>query len=514
MLLASLGAEKNVPLNLSSLPTTPLTLPHTLELAKTFYNKSRPKITVQIIESALASLSLDPCESLASSSPPSTIYALNDYLAAAYHASDFLKESERIYSCLHRFNPNDATVLLNLAIVLFSDGEFDKSREVYVTIEKMLNAGASGGSATLALVLHERGHLEFESGAIDVAERYFSNSLKMKKLIIFSQQLDSGALSIDETLLRLGMIEMEEARFKRAEEYLSEASWRNENNVDVIAKLQEAKAGPRRNNNVIVKRGLKTATTVRAVKYVTFASDPTKCELQRLLDSAKFNSIEIQVLGQNVKNWKNGNKLKLLKEFTDTMCSENDLVVIVDGYDVVISGSEEEFVERWGDLVEGTGTVVFQADYTFYCPLHNNTISTSMAKNYPTAPTMYRYLSSGGIMGRAKDVSALVGEVLEQYGGGEEWEMKSDQSLFIRWLVDNKGGGGGLKIVVDHFQMLFSGNGGRSRNKDFDVVGGKLHNVVTDSFPVMMHAPGRQRFQREFYELKEKGWELDFRKCK
>ena len=69
-----------------------------------------------------------------------------------------------------------------------------------------------------------------------------------------------------------------------------------------------------------------------------------------------------------------------------------------------------------------------------------------------------------------------------------------------------------VKIIVDHWQTVFSGNGGRVF-LDFDVVGGRLHHKVTDSFPVMLHCPGLKKNQMEMKRLKEMGWEADVMDC-
>ena len=81
-------------------------------------------------------------------------------------------------------------------------------------------------------------------------------------------------------------------------------------------------------------------------------------------------------------------------------------MVIVDGYDVVLAGGADLFLTKFEQLTtttsEGERSVVFQADYTFYCPLKNESISAYYAEHYPPAKTIYRYLSSGGMMGKGE----------------------------------------------------------------------------------------------------------------
>ena len=69
-----------------------------------------------------------------------------------------------------------------------------------------------------------------------------------------------------------------------------------------------------------------------------------------------------------------------------------------------------------------------------------------------------------------------------------------------------------IDVIVDHYQTLFSGNGGRL-NRDFGIKNNKLYNEATGSFPVMFHAPGRVSFQREMYKLLDMEWDNMFRRC-
>lgn len=207
-------------------------------------------------------------------------------------------------------------------------------------------------------------------------------------------------------------------------------------------------------------------------------------------------------------------QLELLQNYAENLQTD-DYLTVVDGYDVVLSGSSDLILTKFDQLtssyVDGP-SVVFQADFTFYCPLKNATISAYYANNYPPhKQTIYRYLSSGGMMGKAGSVAKLVRTVQERYKD-DDWDAKSDQSLFIRYLVDDENEEDDVRIIVDHWQTIFSGNGGRV-NTDFDIVGGRLHHKVTDSFPVMLHCPGRKKNQLEMIRLKELGWEADVMSC-
>lgn len=62
-------------------------------------------------------------------------------------------------------------------------------------------------------------------------------------------------------------------------------------------------------------------------------------------------------------------------------------------------------------------------------------------------------------------------------------------------------------------QELFGNTGGREFQGDFDLVGGRLHNRLTDTFPVVLHCPGKGRFQGDFGRLAAEGWQTPVDDC-
>jgi len=501
------------------------------------------------------------------------VYSL---LAASFHSLDDYRSASSIYDCLVSLSPFDASLLLNWGIALSSGGLLEEGREKLsrgVELLRKMNGGEEVG--TMGMLLHEMGMVDYEQGDLESALNCFQQSWEVKRKLV-EKGVFPSSIGIDDTLLRMGMTLIEMKEYERAEEVLVEAEQANENNVDIIAKKQEAVL--RRNGLILPPPVTTQEPPVQsiidekgAVRFVTFASDPTKCELKRLLDSALHQGIQFTVLGaqgnkkssndsvghgadkpaRQSRPWRNGDKLRLLRDFAESMPTDT-IIVVVDGYDVVLSGTPSEFMSRYRALIGGKEEgdsdkefIVFQADYTFYAPMNSVSLSARLAREYPTVGegggTIFRFLSSGGIMGNAGSLKALVGEVVDRWVGGDEgdaedgeWWVGSDQSLFIRWLVEdhqneinriecpsdeatttcptNGQNRSNIKILVDTHQTLFSGNGGRY-NRDHEIRQGRLFNNATGSFPVMFHAPGRKRFQKEMGRLKEEGWATNFRDC-
>lgn len=176
----------------------------------------------------------------------------------------------------------------------------------------------------------------------------------------------------------------------------------------------------------------------------------------------EHHGITIDVLGVGLGPWSNGAKMHLLRDYlrqlaaTDQALRERGaageygaaelgvaggvtLVCVVDGYDVVLTGSEPELLSRYrrfmhaqarvekgtraaqhvaavdgqaheegGDEggaalndfdLDGTPPampVVFSGDHTFYFRFANDdALHDAYARAYPAAPTIYRFLNSG-----------------------------------------------------------------------------------------------------------------------
>ncbi|GMH96216.1 hypothetical protein TrST_g8691 [Triparma strigata] len=530
--------DEGAPLSTPS-TNTPLTdsqVPVLIETAQYFSNAQRPAVCVSLLEVLLSADSepLSPITRL-----PGESLKVYNLLAICYqqagnpkgleilgliHAQNMrnskyiktivdipidakMEDSHHHQNSQHTFDM-DIVPTLNYAVTLSRNADYPAARGILDQLISLLPPFPSPPSATdRASVFLNSALVEFDNPGSNDISMALSHGLRALQYLDAS----SGGSSVDKCSanLLLGKIYLSTGEALKAKAHFEAALALEPHNVELFSNLQHS------------ERMLELSKTPRRdVHFVTFASDPDRCELKRLLRSASKYDIEVEVLGGNMPSghWRNGLKLELLHEYASGLKSD-DYLVIVDGYDVVLAGGADLFLTKFEQLTtttsEGERSVVFQADYTFYCPLKNESISAYYAEHYPPAKTIYRYLSSGGMMGKAGDVASLVESVQSRYKDSD-WDAKSDQSLFIRYLVDShkdrNDDKDSVKIIVDHWQTVFSGNGGRVF-LDFDVVGGRLHHKVTDSFPVMLHCPGLKKNQMEMKRLKEMGWEADVMDC-
>src|SRR5262245_20610794 len=80
----------------------------------------------------------------------------------------------------------------------------------------------------------------------------------------------------------------------------------------------------------------------------TVANKKTR-SLEQLIESCTYYQIPITVLGMNQPYPGNGQKLVLLKQFIEPL-SDDDIVLLVDAFDVLILASSETLVEKFLEM--------------------------------------------------------------------------------------------------------------------------------------------------------------------
>ncbi|GMI45681.1 hypothetical protein TrCOL_g7240 [Triparma columacea] len=506
-----------------------------LSFAGYIHANSRPRMSASLLESCMTAMGLLPIQ-LAGPAPTVSAQTAYNLLAASYYECDLTADAGSIYEYLLKLNEEadstsvNAELLMNYAVNMLAQGDYRKSRELFdAALEATRLLEHEPNLLLMADIFLERSNLaiedpvEADGDALDYIQRavFILTSLEKKLPKNVEGSIEAGEIRrrLAEAYLSMGKIQLSRRQNSHAIRSLRHTLKYSSNNVEAISTMSHAEDAPSYSESVPpITKPTSFMKAGDPIEFVTFASDPSKCELERLLTSARRFGVSFTVLGQGfpTAQWKNGLKLELLLEFLEGL-PEEKLVVVVDGYDVVLSGGSEDFIDRYNTILtlnpsNNLKPVVFQADYTFYCPLTNSSLSASVARSYPASPTQYKYLSSGGIAASSSSLASLVRDTLSKYDT-ETWEKKSDQSLFIRYLVDSQGDADAIPIIVDHYQVMFGGNGGRFR-QDFEVDGnGKLRHKKTGTSPVSLHTPGRRKYQEEMRTLKYEGWDADVIQC-
>jgi len=197
------------------------------------------------------------------------------------------------------------------------------------------------------------------------------------------------------------------------------------------------------------------------LRVVTFA-DSIDNRISLLQNSCKEFGLPLEVLGVG-KKWKgNAFKLAYLFDFLQ-QASDDELYLIVDAFDVVITSSAQEICSLFR---EADSDILFSAEANFY--FSDRELKPYYWRFYPQSPTPYRFLNSGSFIGRGTHLKVMLGHIVNQYGidfSDEEGmrQTKSDQYAYSRFYVDSVTGffDHGLKIGLDHYQQLLGCTAGR-----------------------------------------------------
>ena len=170
---------------------------------------------------------------------------------------------------------------------------------------------------------------------------------------------------------------------------------------------------------------------------ITVGTDKTK--MWGLEQSAKRHAITYLNLGEGIE-WcggtmegqGGGQKINLVRGHIRTL-PQDDLVLFVDGYDVLFTDNIDVIKERF----EG-----FKCDILFAAE-KSCWPEPTKAPEFPMTPTPYKYLNSGVYMGNVTSLRHFFSEVVANDQDDQLWIQK-------RYL-----GANGLKIKLDHEGYIF-----------------------------------------------------------
>lgn len=170
---------------------------------------------------------------------------------------------------------------------------------------------------------------------------------------------------------------------------------------------------------------------------ITVGTDENK--MWGLEQSAKRHGITYLNLGQGVK-WDGGtmvgqgggHKINLVRSHIQTLPDE-DLVLFVDGYDVLFTDNIHTITERFHGF---DCDILFAAEKSCWP-------EPTMALQFPMTPTPYKYLNSGVYMGKVARLNHFFSEVVANGQDDQLWMQK-------RYL-----GANGLNVKLDHEGYIF-----------------------------------------------------------
>ena len=212
------------------------------------------------------------------------------------------------------------------------------------------------------------------------------------------------------------------------------------------------------------------------IHVLTCSTDDWKA--YRLFDSAEKYGINITNLGKEVE-WRGtdmsgpggGQKLNLLREYIEKV-PDTDVIFFVDGYDVFFADDLNSIIDRWLDF---NRRALFGAEK--YCwP------DTSLANQFPTQETEYKYLNSGTFIAEVETLRQILSDpvadssddqlyVQQQYLRGElDIAIDAEQYIFQTYdeSVSKNAWGQLVNKETNCTGCVFHGNGGPEAKKKLD----------------------------------------------
>uniref|UniRef100_A0A9J7Z6E6 procollagen-lysine 5-dioxygenase n=1 Tax=Cyprinus carpio carpio TaxID=630221 RepID=A0A9J7Z6E6_CYPCA len=220
---------------------------------------------------------------------------------------------------------------------------------------------------------------------------------------------------------------------------------------------------------------------------ITAATEVNDGYLRFMRTIRQFN-YTVQVLGLG-EEWKGGDVARtvgggqkvrwLKKEVEKHKDKQNTVIMFVDSYDVILASGPEELLKKFSRI---SHRVVFSAE-GFCWP------DQRLSSKYPVVHHGKRYLNSGGFIGYAPEIHAIV----------KQWKHKDDdddQLFYTRIYLDKEK----FNITLDHKSHIFQNLNGAIEEVvlKFEKSRVRVRNVAYDTLPVVIHGNGPTKLQLNY----------------
>lgn len=201
--------------------------------------------------------------------------------------------------------------------------------------------------------------------------------------------------------------------------------------------------------------------------------------LKHFLDSCNRYSIPLDLLGWGKGYYSHGWALQLIDHYVQTLPDE-DLVLVVDAFDVFFLAGQEEIVRRFEEL-----GVSFLISAERGCGP-----DPQLASFYPPSPTPYRFVNSGTYMGYVKEMKKILKRMPHPI-----CPYENDQRCFtLDFLAHPE------DYFLDRHSQFAQTLWGEQREGFFlDPVAMKCTNQITGRAPCIIHGNGYAPLVDEFY---------------
>jgi hypothetical protein len=193
--------------------------------------------------------------------------------------------------------------------------------------------------------------------------------------------------------------------------------------------------------------------------------------LKKLIVSCENHGIQLEILGMNQPYRCNTDKLRAMRNYCHRL-PDNDLVLFVDAFDVLILADKQEIVSRFLAL-----------DVPMLMSMEMNCWpSKTTAPFHPPTASPFKYINSGSYIGWVEAVRRWLDAFDETLLSGT-----SDQAAIHKLFIKNSS-----FYALDHWCTIFLCLYQVPFNAVFiDVVNRQINCIYTNSSPCVLHANGK-----------------------
>lgn len=228
---------------------------------------------------------------------------------------------------------------------------------------------------------------------------------------------------------------------------------------------------------------------VTPINFHSFTVGTDVSKTEKLLKSAQKNNIQIINLGENV-TWRGGNisegtgggqKINLLFNYLENKyINDEDIILFVDGYDVLINDSEKTIVERF---LSFNADILFAAEKVCW--------PDRSLENKFNSHTPYKFLNSGCFIGYKWALRRFIESEINDSDDDQLFYQKKYLQGWDPYL---------LKVSLDKENYIFQCVNSSIENIKL-LENGQLFNNETNTCPCILHGNGGPKDKEFFKEL-------------
>ena len=192
--------------------------------------------------------------------------------------------------------------------------------------------------------------------------------------------------------------------------------------------------------------------------------------LDKLIQSCQQHQINLEILGMNEPYLGNGTKLLRIQEYIENL-EEDEIVMVVDAYDVLIVADKEVILQKFLDM---QSPLIMSTEKNCFP-------RKRLANRYPNSPTPFKYINTGGFIGYVRNLKALLKEL-------SPINLKQgDQGQVSPYFLKNQ-----YAFTLDYHCNIFLSLYEVDKNElEIDTNKGVVHCHTTLTDPCVIHANGK-----------------------